>query len=143
MYNVIPAVRAMRAFGRVLRSTQHLLGTEAGHQSRTIVTKSRGHLAAPRYPALSSAACRLVDDQRLTTDPERMWLVPWKEGQSVTVIIRLASVIPIAAIRVWNYNSSQEESYKGVSSRLQLALTLRGDAFALLVNSFIWQATRH
>ena len=60
-----------------------------------------------------------MDEQRLTTDPEHMWLVPWKEGQSVTVIIRLPTVTPIAAVRVWNYNASQEESYKGVSEGLQ------------------------
>ncbi|XP_043231543.1 katanin-interacting protein-like [Amphibalanus amphitrite] len=56
---------------------------------------------------------RLLDDERLTSDPEHMWLVPWKEGQSVTVIVRLAAVTPIAALRVWNYNASQEDSYKG------------------------------
>lgn len=59
--------------------------------------------------------CRLVDGVVLTVDPEHMWLASLsKESQGCTLTLVMDQKTHLRGIRVWNYNASPEDSYKGV-----------------------------
>lgn len=46
---------------------------------------------------------------------EHMWLIPFTEGQDHLLTIDLGRVTPLVGIRVWNYNKSTDDSFRGVS----------------------------
>lgn len=59
---------------------------------------------------------KLLDQVNNTTDSWHMWLAPWLENEGVThtLTITLHHTTRLAAIRVWNYNKSIEDSHRGV-----------------------------
>ncbi|XP_037074470.1 LOW QUALITY PROTEIN: katanin-interacting protein-like [Pollicipes pollicipes] len=87
-----------------------LTALEIVRENQQVVPLKTSYLTASTATATLP---RLLDEQRVSCDPEHMWLVPWKEGQSVTLILRLPATTAIAALRVWNYNASQDDAYKG------------------------------
>lgn len=46
---------------------------------------------------------------------EHMWLIPFTQGQDHLLTIDLGRVNPLVGIRVWNYNKSTDDSFRGVS----------------------------
>ena len=45
---------------------------------------------------------------------EHMWLIPFTEGQNHTMTIDLGERRRLLGLRVWNYNKSQEDTFRGV-----------------------------
>lgn len=57
---------------------------------------------------------RLVDGVNVTTSDEHMWLVPFSEGQDHLLTVTLDAPQQISGIRVWNYNKTPEDTFRGV-----------------------------
>ncbi|XP_035468366.2 katanin-interacting protein isoform X3 [Scophthalmus maximus] len=57
---------------------------------------------------------KLVDGNNITTDDEHMWLIPFSYGEPHTLNITFNKAQTIAGLRVWNYNKTPEDSYRGV-----------------------------
>ncbi|XP_077594912.1 katanin-interacting protein isoform X4 [Stigmatopora nigra] len=57
---------------------------------------------------------KLIDGHNITTDDHHMWLIPFSYGEPHTVTITLPEAQTIAGLRIWNYNKSPEDSYRGV-----------------------------
>ena len=83
--------------------------------------------ADPMTPegAESGEVARLVDGVDVTTDESHMWACPVPRPQSPTsspqfpsITFTLDTPTSLAGLRVWNYNASMEDSYKGVSEYL-------------------------
>ena len=47
---------------------------------------------------------------------EHMWLVPFTEGQDHVLTIDLGHRTQLLGLRVWNYNKSQEDTFRGVKN---------------------------
>ena len=58
---------------------------------------------------------RLVDRVNVTTDDQHMWLAPLSPGTQHTLTLTLDTPTALSALRVWNYNKSVEDTYRGVS----------------------------
>lgn len=43
-----------------------------------------------------------------------MWLIPFCYGEPHTLNITFNEPLTIAGLRIWNYNKSPEDSYRGV-----------------------------
>ena len=56
----------------------------------------------------------LVDGNNVTTDAAHMWVCALMSLQPPTIVIRLGEPRLLHGLRVWNYNASLEDSYKGV-----------------------------
>ncbi|XP_053350725.1 katanin-interacting protein [Clarias gariepinus] len=59
---------------------------------------------------------KLFDGENITTDDEHMWLIPFTPGSDHTLSIRFSQSQTVAGLRVWNYNKSPEDSYRGVQA---------------------------
>jgi len=46
---------------------------------------------------------------------EHMWLIPFTECSSHQLRIHLRCSTPVTGLRLWNYNKSLEDTYRGVS----------------------------
>ena len=57
---------------------------------------------------------RLVDGMNVTVSDEHMWLIPFNEGQNHTVTVNFGQKVLISGLRLWNYNKSKEDTYRGV-----------------------------
>ncbi|XP_069373177.1 katanin-interacting protein isoform X2 [Paralichthys olivaceus] len=57
---------------------------------------------------------KLVDGHNITTDDQHMWLIPFSRGEPHTLNITFNKAQTIAGLRIWNYNKSPEDSYRGV-----------------------------
>ena len=57
---------------------------------------------------------RLIDGTAVTMSDEHMWLVPFTEGQNHTVTITFPQETLVSGLRLWNYNKSPEDTYRGV-----------------------------
>ncbi|XP_038585886.1 katanin-interacting protein isoform X1 [Micropterus salmoides] len=57
---------------------------------------------------------KLIDGNNITTDDQHMWLIPFSYGEPHTLNITFSKVQTIAGLRIWNYNKSPEDSYRGV-----------------------------
>jgi hypothetical protein len=47
-----------------------------------------------------------------------MWMIPFTEGQNHTLTVDFPQTQLISGLRVWNYNKSREDTYRGVSKQL-------------------------
>uniref|UniRef100_A0A8D2JJG4 KIAA0556 n=1 Tax=Varanus komodoensis TaxID=61221 RepID=A0A8D2JJG4_VARKO len=56
---------------------------------------------------------KLIDGTNVTTEDEHMWLIPFSPGEDHTVTIHFAQVEAVAGLRLWNYNKSPEDTYRG------------------------------
>ncbi|CAL8305235.1 unnamed protein product [Boreogadus saida] len=69
----------------------------------------------PGYGRDARTLDKLVDGHNLTTEDHHMWLVPFSSGAPPpTLTVSFPRPQPIAGLRVWNYNKSPEDSYRGV-----------------------------
>lgn len=57
---------------------------------------------------------RVIDGTNVTMSDEHMWLVPFIEGHNHTLKIEFKDRMLIAGLRVWNYNKSTEDTFRGV-----------------------------
>lgn len=63
---------------------------------------------------VSVSLLRLIDGINITTSDEHMWLIPFSYGESHTLSVTFSEAQSIAGLRIWNYNKSPEDSYRGV-----------------------------
>uniref|UniRef100_A0A3B1IWI2 KATNIP domain-containing protein n=1 Tax=Astyanax mexicanus TaxID=7994 RepID=A0A3B1IWI2_ASTMX len=49
-------------------------------------------------------------------DDEHMWLIPFSPGSDHTLTIDFSQSQTIAGLRIWNYNKSPEDSYRGLQT---------------------------
>ncbi|XP_077358745.1 katanin-interacting protein isoform X2 [Festucalex cinctus] len=81
----------------------------------TIMTASPGDLGdLPEYGHGLHSLEKLIDGHNITTDDHHMWLIPFSYGEPHTVTIAFPQTQTIAGLRIWNYNKSSEDSYRGV-----------------------------
>ncbi|KAM9424231.1 katanin-interacting protein [Pholidichthys leucotaenia] len=57
---------------------------------------------------------KLIDGHNITTDDQHMWLIPFSHGEPHILTITFSKIETIAGLRIWNYNKSPEDSYRGV-----------------------------
>ncbi|XP_068610713.1 katanin-interacting protein [Brachionichthys hirsutus] len=57
---------------------------------------------------------KLIDGSNITTDDLHMWLIPFSYGEPHTLNVTFSQTQTIAGLRIWNYNKSPEDSYRGV-----------------------------
>ncbi|CAD5110948.1 DgyrCDS304 [Dimorphilus gyrociliatus] len=57
---------------------------------------------------------KLVNGINVTTDDQYMWLAPFTSGENHYVTINLPSSRELCGIRIWNYNKSLDDTYRGV-----------------------------
>ncbi|XP_016100971.1 uncharacterized protein KIAA0556 isoform X1 [Sinocyclocheilus grahami] len=57
---------------------------------------------------------KLFDGMNITTDDKHMWLIPFTSGSDHTLAVRFGQLQTIAGFRIWNYNKSPEDSYRGL-----------------------------
>lgn len=67
-----------------------------------------------------SLCLRLFDGVNITADDKHMWLIPYTSGYDHTLTVRFHQPHTIAGLRIWNYNKSPEDSYRGVSIKSRL-----------------------
>ncbi|XP_074648255.1 katanin-interacting protein-like isoform X2 [Tubulanus polymorphus] len=56
---------------------------------------------------------KLIDGHNITTSDDHMWLIPYTKGSHHFVDINFGKLVCISGIRIWNYNKSAEDSYRG------------------------------
>ncbi|XP_034297280.1 katanin-interacting protein isoform X5 [Pantherophis guttatus] len=56
---------------------------------------------------------KLIDGKNITTEDNHMWLIPFCPGEDHLVTIHFTQVENIAGFRIWNYNKSPEDTYRG------------------------------
>ncbi|XP_029312207.1 protein KIAA0556 isoform X3 [Cottoperca gobio] len=59
---------------------------------------------------------KLIDGHNITTDDQHMWLIPFSYGEPHTLNMTFNQAQTIAGLRIWNYNKSPEDSYRGVKA---------------------------
>ncbi|KAM4524710.1 katanin-interacting protein isoform 1-T1 [Odontesthes bonariensis] len=57
---------------------------------------------------------KLIDGHNITTDDQHMWLIPFSYGEPHVLNITFSKAQTVAGLRIWNYNKSPEDSYRGV-----------------------------
>ncbi|CAG04389.1 unnamed protein product, partial [Tetraodon nigroviridis] len=57
---------------------------------------------------------KLIDGNNITTEDHHMWLIPFSYGEPHTLSVTFSKTQIIAGLRIWNYNKSPEDSYRGV-----------------------------
>ncbi|XP_072535348.1 katanin-interacting protein isoform X2 [Salminus brasiliensis] len=70
----------------------------------------------PEYSGDLRTLDKLFDGQNVTTDDEHMWLIPFSHGSDHTLTIDFSQSQTIAGLRIWNYNKSPEDSYRGLQT---------------------------
>ncbi|XP_067672341.1 katanin-interacting protein-like isoform X2 [Haliotis asinina] len=56
---------------------------------------------------------KLINGNNITLSDENMWLIPFTPGNSHTVTINFDQQVLVSAIRIWNYNKTPEDTYRG------------------------------
>ncbi|XP_029954143.1 protein KIAA0556 isoform X2 [Salarias fasciatus] len=68
----------------------------------------------PEYGRDPRTLDKLIDGHNITTDDQHMWMIPFSYGEPHTLNITFSKAQTIAGLRIWNYNKSPEDSYRGV-----------------------------
>ncbi|XP_056286529.1 katanin-interacting protein isoform X2 [Pseudoliparis swirei] len=68
----------------------------------------------PEYECDLRTLDKLIDGHNITTDDQHMWLIPFSYGEPHTVDVTFNKAQTITGLRIWNYNKSSEDSYRGV-----------------------------
>ncbi|KAK7501363.1 hypothetical protein BaRGS_00007488, partial [Batillaria attramentaria] len=56
---------------------------------------------------------KLINGTVVTMSDEHMWLIPFSEGQNHTLTITFPQETLVSGLRIWNYNKSPEDTYRG------------------------------
>ncbi|XP_060116845.1 katanin-interacting protein [Heteronotia binoei] len=67
----------------------------------------------PEYTDDSRTLDKLLDGVNITMEDDHMWLVPFSLGEDHSLIIQFCKAETIAGLRIWNYNKSLEDTYRG------------------------------
>ena len=69
----------------------------------------------PGYNGDDRTADKLLDGTRVTEDDHHMWLAPWQYSGATEHFIEVTLPAPAAvkALRLWNYNKSVADTYRG------------------------------
>ncbi|KAL7691818.1 putative protein KIAA0556 [Plasmopara halstedii] len=78
---------------------------------------SLGYMGDPR------TLDKLIDGETTTCDDTHMWLVPFESGKTPELRITFQTMQFFFGLRVWNYNKSLEDTYRGVK---QVIVTIDG-----------------
>ncbi|XP_057178046.1 katanin-interacting protein isoform X2 [Triplophysa rosa] len=68
----------------------------------------------PEYSNDLRTLDKLFDGVNITADDKHKWLIPYTSGYDHTLTVRFDQPRTIAGLRIWNYNKSPEDSYRGV-----------------------------
>uniref|UniRef100_A0A8C1GUC4 KATNIP domain-containing protein n=1 Tax=Cyprinus carpio TaxID=7962 RepID=A0A8C1GUC4_CYPCA len=68
----------------------------------------------PEYSNDLRTLDKLFDGMNITTDDKHMWLIPFTSASDHTLTVRFGRPQTIAGFRIWNYNKSPEDSYRGL-----------------------------
>ncbi|XP_062330391.1 katanin-interacting protein isoform X4 [Osmerus eperlanus] len=68
----------------------------------------------PNYGQDLRTLDKLIDGDNITADDEHMWLIPFCAGEQHTLTVTFQQPQTVAGLRLWNYNKSPEDSYRGV-----------------------------
>ncbi|XP_073398867.1 katanin-interacting protein isoform X2 [Dendrobates tinctorius] len=87
---------------------------EALSLSMNIMTASPPDLSVlPEYQDDSRTLDKLIDGMNITSEDSHMWLIPFTCGENHTITISFDKVEAVAGLRIWNYNKSPEDTYRG------------------------------
>ncbi|CAF4112496.1 unnamed protein product, partial [Didymodactylos carnosus] len=67
---------------------------------------------------------RLFDRENVTTSDNHMWLTPFSKKEKVRIFISLSSSKSLHGLRIWNYNKSPDDTFRGVSISLEMVKRL-------------------
>lgn len=75
----------------------------------------------------------LVDGHNLTTESGHMWLTPYQQSAPAFLYISFGQKRKISGMRVWNYNQSEHDSFRGIK-KVELVADLQrvSDQFIFL-----------
>uniref|UniRef100_K1QNE3 KATNIP domain-containing protein n=1 Tax=Magallana gigas TaxID=29159 RepID=K1QNE3_MAGGI len=59
---------------------------------------------------------KVINGNNVTCSDENMWLIPFNEGQNHELTITFSQALMMAGLRVWNYNKSPEDTYRGAKT---------------------------
>ncbi|XP_067329136.1 katanin-interacting protein-like isoform X2 [Anolis sagrei] len=65
------------------------------------------------YTEDSRTLDKLIDGTNITTEDHHMWLIPFSPGEDHLLTIQFPQAESIAGLRIWNYNKSPEDTYRG------------------------------
>nr|XP_015215697.1 PREDICTED: uncharacterized protein KIAA0556 homolog isoform X2 [Lepisosteus oculatus] len=68
----------------------------------------------PEYNQDSRTLDKLIDGTNITMEDEHMWLIPFTRGSEHVLTVSFERPETIAGLRIWNYNKSPEDTYRGV-----------------------------
>lgn len=55
----------------------------------------------------------LIKGDRCSTDPNTLWISPFKQKDKQLIYIDFGGRQKVSGMRIWNYNTTEEESYRG------------------------------
>ena len=64
---------------------------------------------------------RIIDGSNLTMSDEHMWLIPFTDGQDHLLTVDLEQPTPLIGLRVWNYNKSIDDTFRGVRNVVEIS----------------------
>ncbi|XP_072167978.1 katanin-interacting protein-like [Diadema setosum] len=67
----------------------------------------------PEYDMDDRTLDKLIDGTNVTSSDEHMWMIPFSEGCDHVLTIDFGREVQMTGLRVWNYNKSQEDTYRG------------------------------
>jgi hypothetical protein len=70
----------------------------------------------PGYSGDYRTLDKVINGQNQTTDDRNMWLIPFCPGQQHYIDINLQKTTKITGLRFWNYNKSDEDTYRGIKN---------------------------
>ncbi|KAM7448574.1 hypothetical protein ABFA07_003481 [Porites harrisoni] len=68
----------------------------------------------PEYEDDDRTLDKIIDGSNLTMSDEHMWLIPFTDGQDHLLTVDLGQPTPLIGLRVWNYNKSIDDTFRGV-----------------------------
>ncbi|CAG0925971.1 unnamed protein product, partial [Notodromas monacha] len=70
-------------------------------------------LRYPAHRASSDTVKRLLNGNNVTEDKKEMWMCPYSSSGDALIAIELPEAMNLGGIRIWNYNGSIEDTYRG------------------------------
>ncbi|KAJ8399898.1 hypothetical protein AAFF_G00406280 [Aldrovandia affinis] len=67
----------------------------------------------PEYSCDLRTLDKLIDGHNITTEDDHMWLTPFSYGSEHWLTVRFEKAQTVAGLRIWNYNKSPEDTYRG------------------------------
>lgn len=60
----------------------------------------------------------------VTSADEHMWLIPFTSGEDHLLTMTFPNVTEVTGLRLWNYNKSPEDTYRGVCDNYPVLRTV-------------------